>query len=148
MYLLDTDVISRTSPISIGGSPGLSDWLDANGQDSYLSVVTIGEMEYGVARLIERGATKKAAALQAWLESVLELFAERCIDFDLAAARRTGELLARAEAGGHHPTFEDTCIAATADTRHMTVATFNIRHFKAFDVAYVQPGSLSESSSR
>jgi predicted nucleic acid-binding protein len=55
--------------------------------DLFLSVISIGEIERGIAR---RRATDPgfAGALAAWLDRVLTLYCERVVPFDLPAARR------------------------------------------------------------
>lgn len=139
MYLLDTDVVSRTSPVSIG-RPGLAEWLQAYADHCYLSVISLSELQYGVTRLMERGAHQRAASLQAWLGVILDRFADRLLSYDLQAARRTGELLARVHARGFQPDFEDACIAATAECRGLVVITYNTRHFEPLGVSFRAPG--------
>ena len=92
MFLLDTDVISRTSPLSRGGTPGLGAWLQRYGDQAFLSVISLSEIQYGIAQLIRRGAHRRAAQLQQWIHAVLEHYGARCLTLDLATARRTGEL--------------------------------------------------------
>ena len=53
MYLLDTDVISRTSPLSSADGRSLAAWLQRYGDQAYLSVVSLSEIQYGVARLLQ-----------------------------------------------------------------------------------------------
>ncbi len=144
MYLLDTDVISRTSPLSRGAS-GLAAWLQRHGDQAYLSVISLSEIQYGVAQLIRRGAHRRAAQLQQWINAILEHYGTRCLALDLAVARRTGELLAKAESEGYSPSFEDASLAATADLNQLVMVTFNTRHFRAFGIPIQEPdenGSL------
>ncbi len=142
MYLLDTDVISRTSPLSSAGGRSLAAWLQRHGDQAYLSVVSLSEIQYGVARLVQRGAHRRAAQLQQWINTVVDHYAARCLALDLATARRTGELLAKAEAEGHAPTFEDASLAATADLHQLIIVTFNLKHFRAFGVPFQEPGEM------
>ena len=58
----------------------------------FLSVVTIAEIEDGIAKANREGATRKSRDLSAWLETVLHLYAARILPFDLAAARLAGVL--------------------------------------------------------
>ncbi len=145
MYLLDTDVISRTSPLS-SGQAGLAAWLTVNGDRSFISVISLSEMQYGVTRLLERGAHRRATALRAWMNETLALFADRVLPLDRAAAHRTGEILAQSEARGHSPGFEDACLAATADHHGMTVVTYNVRHFRTLGVPFLSPGRGEEDA--
>lgn len=49
--------------------PGFNAWLDRMDREGriYLPVVTVREIERGVARLETQGANAKARALRAWL---------------------------------------------------------------------------------
>jgi toxin FitB len=139
VYLLDTNVISRGSPVASPDWHLVRHWLQGFGESSYLSVITLSELQYGTARLNEQGATRKAQELSAWVESMIALFHDRFLPVDQQIARRTGELLARAEFAGHKPGFEDACIAATADLHRLTIVTHNVKHFVAFGIPFQQP---------
>ena len=75
-----------------------------------------------------------AEKLATWLYRLLAGYAERVLPFDLAAARRWGELSARIGHGG-----ADLQIAATALTRGLTVATRNGAHFAPTGALVVNP---------
>jgi predicted nucleic acid-binding protein len=139
VYLLDTNVVSRTSPVSSTEWAEVRDWVRAFGRSSYLSVISLSELQYGVTKLIEKGAHRKARDLAAWAETIMSSFADRLLPVDREIARRTGELLARAEFAGTKPEFEDACIAATADRHGLTVVTQNLKHFEAFGVPFQPP---------
>lgn len=140
MYLLDTNVLSLSSPLNSARGSNAESWLQAVGRRGYLSVVSVSEVQFGVTRLRARGATQKAKALAEWLETVLSSFFDRVLPMDVAIGRRTGELLATAKAAGHDPGFEDACIAATAAVHGLIVVTNNVRHFAALGVAHQRPG--------
>jgi predicted nucleic acid-binding protein len=55
--------------------------------DLFLSVISIGEIERGIARqrVTEPGL---AGALADWLDRILSLYGDRIVPFDLRAARR------------------------------------------------------------
>ena len=63
--------------------------------------------------------------LAAWLDSVIALYGERILAFDLPTARRWGRLCG---ALGHEGA--DLLIAATAIEHGLTVVTRNVRHFE------------------
>ena len=138
LFLLDTDVISSTSPFS-GRLEEVQRFLDLHWHQSFLSTLTVGELWFGVARLDLRGATRKSSRLRRWVADVEHSYAERILPADLMIGRRTGELLARAGAAGQQPNFVDACLAATAYERGFTVVTFNARHFDAFGVSHRTP---------
>lgn len=141
MYLLDTNVVSRTSPISSLDWDYVRDWMREFGESSYVSVITLTELQYGAARLTEKGAHRKAEELYVWVESIMALFETRLLPIDQHVARRAGELLARAEFQGHKPSVEDACIAATGELHRLTVVTQNIKHFEAFGVPFQEPAA-------
>lgn len=141
MYLLDTNVVSRTSPVSSSDWNYVRDWMQEFGESGYVSVITLTELQYGAARLTEKGAHRKAEALYVWVESIMALFDNRILPIDQHIARRTGELLAKAEFQGHIASVEDACIAATAELHRMTVVTHNVRHFEVFGVPFQEPAA-------
>ena len=140
MYVLDTDVISRSSPMS-RESVRVAGWLQANRGLTFLSAATLAEFQFGASRLRLRGATRQERGLAAWIETVLEDYRGKVIDIDVEVGRRAGEMLARAETAGFDPGLADACIAASADVRGFEVVTFNSRHFAAFGVPHRQPQS-------
>jgi toxin FitB len=75
VYLVDTNVISAATP-SRPASAALVEWMDAHSDSLFLSVVTVAEIENGIAKLRREGATRKSADLAAWLETVLHLYAD------------------------------------------------------------------------
>lgn len=115
-------------------NPNLIAWLQAVREgDLFLSVITIGEVERGIAAVLPRDPAF-AQRLVVWLDEVLRRFAPRILPVDLATARRWGRLAAaRGHAGA------DLLIAATALEHGLTVATSNTRHFVDTGVAMVDP---------
>jgi predicted nucleic acid-binding protein len=139
MYLVDTNIISATAPSKAAAPVGLVAWMDERSAALYLSAVTIAEIEDGIAKARREGATRKAKQLTDWLETVLHLYADRILAFDVAAARMAGGLSDRARGAGHAPGFADVVIAATASCHGLTILTRNVRHFAPLGVAAVDP---------
>ena len=140
-YLLDTNVISMLAPGRTDAPAGFALWLkrmDHEGQ-IFLSVVTIHEIERGVALLENRGATAKARALRGWLAGLMAGYGERILLFDGLAASCSGPMEAAALGAGHQPGMADAIVAATAKTNDLVVLSRNARHFSAFGVAYASP---------
>jgi hypothetical protein len=132
MYLVDTVVLSELRKAQ--RDPSLVEWLERQRTvDLFVSVVSIGEIERGIARqrITNPGF---AAVLAAWLDRVLTLYGERILPFDLQAARRWGLLSA---ALGNESA--DLMIAATALERGLTVVTRNVRDFEPAGVAVLDP---------
>ena len=139
MYLLDTNILSRTAPAKAKSAPDLIAWLRRNGEHCYVSAVTVAEIAYGAAWLAHRRASRKAADLQAWLRGILAFHHDRILPVDEVAALRAGELMARARANGVEIDMEDAMIAAAADLRGMIVLTGNAKHFAPMGVAFIDP---------
>jgi toxin FitB len=138
-YVVDTDVLSTTSPTRQGSVPDLPAWLERNSERLYLSVISLMEISYGIAWLRHRQARRKAALLQAWFDDVTTFHKSRIIMIDDDVAMRAGQLLATARAGGVEVSAEDALIAATADLRALTVLTANARHFAPMGVRHLDP---------
>ena len=132
MYLLDTNVVSalrrperHPAPIS---------WLkDQRASDVYLSVVTLGEIERGIAQQATRDP-HFANDLALWFEQILAWFTDRILPVDVATSRRWGRISASV---GNQDV--DLLIAATALEHGLTVVTRNVRHFVPTDVEVFNP---------
>ena len=110
--------------------------------DLFLSVVSIGEIERGIAR---QGAIDPdfAGALTEWLDRIVTLYGDRVVPFDLRAARRWGALSA---ALGNDSA--DLMIAATALENGFTVVTRNVSDFEPTGVAVLDPFSRRPGGKR
>ncbi|MBR1195906.1 type II toxin-antitoxin system VapC family toxin [Bradyrhizobium sp. AUGA SZCCT0240] len=138
MYLVDTNVISAASP-SRPVPLTLVEWMDAHSAALFISVVTVAEIEDGIAKLRREKAIRKSADLAAWLETVLHLYDDRILTFDAATARIAGALSDRARGLGHAPGLADVIIAATAQRRGLTILSRNLRHLEPLGVAVIDP---------
>ena len=105
----------------------------------YRSAVSIAEIEAGIARLRRQRAHRRADDLTAWLDTLLHLYAERVLPFEVRAARIAGALADRARSKGQAPCLADVVIAATAKLRGFTVLTRNARHFEPLGVPFLDP---------
>ena len=93
MYLLDTVVLSELRKSR--RDPSLTGWLEhIRPTDVYLSVVTIGEVEKGIAQQ-QRRDPAFAIRLAGWLDGVLRYYATRILAVDVNVARRWGRLAER-----------------------------------------------------
>ena len=135
MFLIDTDVLSTLRRRE--RSPDIVRWIAAQRTtDLYLSVVSIGEIERGIAGALRRDPAL-ARSLAGWLDTLIALYAERILPVDLSAARRWGRLSA---AMGHEGA--DLLIAATAIENGLTVVTRNVRHFEPTGAPVLDPSVL------
>lgn len=140
-FLLDTNVISMLAPARTEPPKEFLDWLermDAAGK-IFLSVVTIHEIEKGVALLEHKGAVAKASVLKVWLAGLITNYSDKILDLDAGAATIAGRLEADAIAAGHHPGMADAIIAGIARTHDLHVITENKKHFFPFNITLSSP---------
>jgi predicted nucleic acid-binding protein len=123
-----------SEPTKSRPDPAVCAWLntiDPNIQ--FISVVTIGEIRFGVERL-PVGPSKRR--LEAWLERLKLMFAGRILPVELAVAERWGRL--RQEVG-RSLSVADALIGASALVHGLRVATRNEWDFKDFGLDVVNP---------
>ena len=113
--------------------------MDAQSASLFLSVVTITEIEDGIAKLRRERATRRSRDLAQWLEAVLHLYGDRILALDTPTARIAGRLSDRARGQGHAPGFADIIIAATARQHALTILSRNARHFAPLGVPVLDP---------
>ena len=89
-YLLDTNVISEL--ITNSPNKNVVSFLERlNEQDLYLSVITIGEIKFGIEKLKD-GAKKEKLLI--WLNNdLLERFEYRIIDIDINILKSEEDIL-------------------------------------------------------
>jgi toxin FitB len=138
VYLVDTNVISAASP-SRSVPSALVGWMDTNSASLFLSAVTVAEIEDGIAKLRREGASRRRADLAAWLETVLHLYGDRILAFDVPIARIAGAMADQARSQGHAPGFADIIIAATAQHYRLTILSRNLRYLAPLGVAVIDP---------
>jgi len=134
MFLIDTVTLSELRRRE--RDPMVVKWFERQRtSDLFLSVISIGEIERGIAR---QRATDPgfAGALAEWLDRILSLYADRIVPFDLRAARRWGALSATL---GNESV--DLMIAATALENGFTVVTRNVSDFEPTGVTVLDPFS-------
>ena len=139
VWLVDTNVLSAAAPTKAVPSPGLTTWMERNSDRLFLSVITVAEVEDGIAKARREGATRKAERLDVWLETVIHLYADRILPLDIKAARRLGALSDHARGAGVSPAWADLAIAATAMVNRYAILTKNIRHFVGLGVKTHDP---------
>ena len=132
-YLLDTNVLSETrkrQPAS-----GVANWVAATPPDRmHVSVLTLGEIEQGIARVRGRGDRQQASALERWLRDVETGFEDRILPVTLPVAAAWG----RQQYAQPLPVI-DVLIAATARIYGLTVVTRNVKDFELAGVLVLNP---------
>ena len=134
-YLLDTNVISELRKPAGRASTNVRVWAGRQRtSDLLISVITVMEIEIGVARM-ERRDSVQGDVLRKWLErDLLAAFATRILPVDLAVVRRASAM--------HVPDprpERDVLIAATALNLNLVVVTRNIADFQPLSVELLNP---------
>lgn len=136
MILLDTNIISE--PLRPKPDTAVIAWLDRQPVETlYLSSITVAELRFGIAILPDGG--KKRLLLEKLEETVLPIFADRILDFDIEAAATYAEVRAAARTAGFAVAAADGYIAAIAHYHHMTVATRDTTPFTAAGLKVINP---------
>jgi predicted nucleic acid-binding protein len=132
-YLIDTNVISE---VRKGGKcdPNVAAWWQSvDDADIYLSVLVLGEIRKGVERARPNDPAQ-ARALEKWLATVVESFAERILPVDHAVADEWGRMSAKRPVSTI-----DALLSATAKVHGMTLATRNISDIADLGAEFVNP---------
>ena len=134
-YLLDTNVISeRTRPQP---DENVRRWLSNHRVgETFLSVITLAELEQGVLRL---GDTRRAGELREFLATVERQFQGRILPVDRDVAHAWAALTSQAQDAGRGLGCADSLIAATARRHNLTVVTRNVSDFAAAGVPLINP---------
>ena len=135
-YLLDTCVISEL--IKPQPSQNVTGWIDScHEEDFYLSVIMLGEIENGIAKLAEG---KKKIQLQAWLsDELMERFSGRILNITTEVALLWGGILGNSEKKGVTLPVIDALIAATAIINNITLVTRNTSDMSAYGAPLFDP---------
>lgn len=139
MYLVDTNVLSAGAATKARPAADLAGWMGRNSERLYLSVITVAEVEDGIAKARREAARPRADCLAEWLNTLLHLYSARILSLDIPTARLLGGLSDQARGLGHDPGFANLAIAATAQIRGYTVLTRNLRHFRLLAVPSHDP---------
>ena len=135
-FLLDTNVPSElTRPKS---DPRVEAWLeDAEDEQLYFSVVSLGEILKGVTRLPE---SRRRTELQVWLDNTLRpWFAGRILPVTERIAERWGIVAGQCSLRGKTIKVADGLIAATALHHELTIVTRNVKDFEYLGVNLLNP---------
>ena len=138
MYLLDTNVISELRKAKPHGAV-LAWFRSVPSQSLHLSAVVLGEIQAGIELTRENDPTK-AFEIEAWLDGLQASFS--VLDADAAVYRQWAKLTHRK--ADHHD--QDAVIAATALVHKLTVVTRNVKDFKPFGVAVLDPFKATGSA--
>ena len=135
-FLLDTSVISEL--VKPAPDNHVIGWMKRAKETSlYLSVLTIGELEKGIAKL---PASSRRTKLEIWVRSDLaDRFRERLLAIDGTIAATWGKLAGEAETRGEPLPVIDGLIAATGLAHDLTIATRNVEDFDRWGARCFNP---------
>jgi predicted nucleic acid-binding protein len=135
-YLLDTCVLSEFTKRQ--PDVGVVHWVgEADEAGLFLSVLSIGEIKHGIARL---PASPRKDELDAWLsDELLPRFKSRLLVLDAETMLLWGGLVSRLRQAGTPIPVMDSLIAATALYHHLTLVTRNEADFGPADVPVINP---------
>jgi predicted nucleic acid-binding protein len=132
-YLLDTNILSETRKHD--PAPGVVDWIKSTPPDQlHVSVLTLGEITQGIARVRARGDQMQAAILERWMRGIEKGFAGRALPVTLRVAAEWG----RQQSRQPMPVI-DALIAATARVNGLTLVTRNVKDFEHAGVPLINP---------
>ena len=134
--LLDANVVSEL--IRKAPDPAVETWAAGHAlEELYFSAVGEAELRYGAAIL---PAGRRRESLISDIERMLhDAFDGRVLPFDSRAARTYADIAAMRRSAGRTVPPADCQIAAIARSRHLTVATRNVRDFDDVDIEIVNP---------
>jgi predicted nucleic acid-binding protein len=132
-YLLDTNVISELMTNS--PNQNVIRFL-AQIEESYLSVITLHELHYGL-NLLPEGQRKKTLAVQ--LETLLMEYSDYIIPLTPVETTQAAVLRATAKQQGYIVHLADALIASTAKVHNLVIATRNTKDFAQLGIELVNP---------
>jgi toxin FitB len=116
-YLIDTNIISEVRKGDRCDANVATWYASINDADIYVSVLVLGEIRKGIERA-RVSDPNRAQALDTWLRTLVQLFADRVLPVDLSAADEWGRMSAKRPV----PTV-DALLAATAKIHRMTLGS-------------------------
>ena len=132
-YLLDANVLSETRKRQ--PAAGVAAWIAATPPDRiHISVLTLGEIEQGIARVRVRGDQAQAAVLERWLTGIRAGFEDRVLPVSLPVATAWG----RQQQAQPLPVI-DALLAATARVHALTMVTRNVKDFESAGIPVLNP---------
>ena len=132
-FLLDTNIVSelRRGPRA---NAGVVAWFEEQPNAAlFLSVLSLGEIHQGIARLRKRDP-KQAAHLSRWVHGLSQFYEDRLLYIDGPVAEDWGRLSA-----ARSLPVVDGLLAATARVHRLTLVTRNTRDFAHVDVPVFNP---------
>ena len=141
MYLVDTNVLSDSTKVSPNAS--ILSWMEVNESSVRISVISLGEIHYGIELLADG---RKKNRLRNWLAQLRTGYAESVIPLDEAVALRWGALKADLDCRGRKLPAVDSLLVATALEHDLTLVTTNPKDFRGSGVKLFNPALGEEET--
>ena len=124
-YLIDTNIISEI--ISKQPNKQVLDFFNhISDTNIYLSVITIGEIRYGIDRLV---ASKRKIQLEEWFQDLLQKYQHNIITIDINSMLIWADINATNKSQGITLSIMDSLIASSALSHNLTLVTRNTKDF-------------------
>ena len=138
-YLLDTNIISEF--VSKKPNQKVLDYINSlDENDIYLSVITLGEIRFGIEKLDRETQKKKIENLSHWLNNdLMQRFEGRVLDIDLEIMLKWGEVNAELQKVGKPMPIMDSLIASSCLEKGFVLITRNEKDFYSFEIEMVNP---------
>jgi len=138
-YLLDTNIISEF--ISKKPNQKVLDYVNSLDENNiYLSVITIGEIRFGIEKLDKENQSKKIKILSDWLDNdLMQRFEGRIVDIDKQTMLQWGEINGQLQKIGRPMSIMDSLIASSCLTNGFVLITRNTKDFYGFEIEMVNP---------
>ena len=133
-WLFDTCLLSEIRKKRV--NPGVVAWFGGiQAETSFVSVVTLAELDVGVAKLLAQN-DRQAAILQAWVDNIKQRFARNTLGVDDATWAHWSHWQGQALAKGHARPAMDGLLVATAQQYGLTIVTRNVRDFAPYPLIH------------
>jgi predicted nucleic acid-binding protein len=138
MIILDTNVLSEM--IKPRPAPEVTTWLDRQDPaELWITTITVAELLSGVARM---PAGRRRESLQSVVSRLVDdVFGERILGFDRAAAVEYASVVSTRFAAGRPVGMADAQIAAVCRVHAATLATRNLPDFIGTGIELIDPWS-------
>lgn len=116
--------------------PVLEWFKAAEDNNPFISVLTIGELRYGIDLLPDKA---KKNNLEDWLRSIEHSFADIIVPIDEKIAGKWGQMRAAAQARGNSLSVIDGLLAATCEVYELILVTRNGKDFAVIGIPIYNP---------
>jgi len=138
-YLLDTNIISEF--ISKKPNQKVLNYINSLDENNiYLSVITLGEIRFGIEKLDKEHQSKKIEILSSWLDNdLMQRFEGRIVDIDKETMLQWGKINGELQKIGRPMPIMDSLIASSCLVEDFVLITRNTKDFYSFEMEMINP---------